>query len=129
MTLKKSKLAHAVILSSLLVLGMPVRSQEGPVSPRDIKLTWIDKTVVGTLAAGPSAGKSIEMAMKSDGTVAINGAVTDVGTWRLSDQGYCATWKKIRAGQERCFTVIRKGNYQEVKNLDGSLSATITEIR
>ena len=69
------------------------------------------------------------MHLKSDNSAEIVGAIVDTGTWRLSDSGYCATWKKIRAGQERCFTVIRKGAEQHVFNPDGSLSTIVTQVR
>jgi len=67
--------------------------------------------------------------MNPDGTALVSGAAVDTGTWRLSEQGYCATWKKIRSGLERCFTIMRKGTDLEVINPDGTLSTTINEIR
>ena len=85
--------------------------------------------MVGTIQGGQLSGKTIEIHMKSDGTTDIGGAIADTGSWRLSDSGYCATWKKIRAGQERCFTVIRKGAELHVFNPDGSINTVVTQIR
>ena len=104
-------------------------AQDVTVTPQEIQASWVGKTVVGTLATGSLAGKSIDFNLNPDGSATLSGALLDSGTWRLSDQGYCITWKKIRAGQERCFTVVRKGAEQQVFNPDGSLSTTITQIR
>ena len=109
--------------------GMPVGAQDGRLSPQDIQAAWVGKTVVGIIGSGPSAGNSIEFKMNADGTAAVSGAAVDTGTWRLSELGYCATWKKIRSGQERCFTVIRKGSEQQVINPDGSVNTKLTQIR
>ena len=108
---------------------MPAQAQDVALTPQDIKVTWIDKTIVGVIQAGPLAGKTIEMHLKSDGSADIAGAIADVGTWRLSDSGYCATWKKIRSGQERCFTVVQKGSEQHVFNPDGSINTVISQLR
>ena len=67
--------------------------------------------------------------MNADGTAAVSGAAVDSGTWRLSENGYCATWKEIRGGQERCFAIIRKGAEQHVSNPDGSLSTKVMQTR
>jgi hypothetical protein len=70
------------------------------------------------------------MRMEADGKASLTaGNTSDNGTWRISENGYCTTWKTIRAGQERCFTVVRSGNAFEVMNPDGSLSGQFTSIR
>lgn len=120
------------LLPALAAFGLltgGVQAQDISLSSDDIKVQWMDKTIVGTLVGGPLAGKSIEMHMKADGSLSINGAVTDTGTWRLPGQGYCATWTKIRAGQERCFTVVRKGADTLIVNPDGSVSTLISAVR
>ena len=91
--------------------------------------SWPMKTVVALIGGGPSAGKTIELKLNVDGSAELGGSLSDTGTWRLSDKGYCATWKKIRAGQERCFTVVRKGSDMQVFNPDASLNSTVTQIR
>jgi hypothetical protein len=120
--------AHLITLSAL-ALWPVAHAQDVNISPQEIKATWSDKAINGVIQGGPLAGKSIEMHLKSDSSADIGGAITDTGTWRLSDSGYCATWKKIRAGQERCFTVIRKGTEQHVFNPDGSLNSIVTQVR
>lgn len=130
MTLKTlASPTKVALLLAVLTQSSFTLAQDGAMSPQAIESTWVGKTVIGTIGGGPLAGKPMQLNMNRDGSITIDGAVVDAGTWRLSDQGYCATWKKIRAGQERCFTVARKGKEQVVSNPDGSLSATVTEIR
>ena len=100
-------------------------AQEVAVTPKEIQDQWVGKTLVGVTANG---GK-VTMMLKADGAAELWGAVNDVGTWRVSDTGYCTTWKKIRAGQERCFTTRRSGTNITVLNPDGSVSGTFTDIK
>jgi len=117
------KFATAVFFS--IILG-PAYAQEQPVMPKEIQDTWVGKTLVGTTANGAPA----TVRLLPDGTASLAaGSTNDMGTWRLSEQGYCTTWKNIRAGQERCFTVRRVGTKMSVFNPDGSLSGQFTEIR
>jgi hypothetical protein len=104
----------------------PAYAQELPVVPKEIQDTWVGKTLVGRTANGAPATLKLE----PDGTASVAaGSTNDTGTWRLSEQGYCTTWRVIRAGQERCFTVRRAGARMAVFNPDGSLSGQFTEIR
>jgi hypothetical protein len=101
-------------------------AQERPVTPKEIEDTWIGKSLVGTTPNGAPA----LVKLQADGSAAVSaGSTNDTGTWRISDQGYCTTWKTIRAGQERCFTVRRDGVKMTVFNPDGSVSGYFTEIR
>lgn len=126
--LQSSFLGACLALSAFVTVSSAM-AQDVTLTPQEIKESWVGKTVVGTLAAGSLAGKSIDFNLNPDGSAILAGALSDSGTWRLSEQGYCITWKKIRTGQERCFTVVRKGAEQQVFNPDGSLSTTITQIR
>ena len=127
-TLQHPFIGACMALSALVTLSS-ASAQDVTLTPQEIQASWVGKTVVGTLPAGSLAGKSIDFNLNPDASATLGGALSDSGTWRLSEQGYCVTWKKIRAGQERCFTVVRKGAEQQVFNLDGSLSTTITQIR
>jgi hypothetical protein len=110
----------------LFIVFAPVHAQEQPVTPKEIQETWVGKTLVGTTANGAPATVRLE----PDGTASLTaGSTNDTGTWRLSEQGYCTTWRSIRAAQERCFTVRRIGTTMSVFNPDGSLSGQFTEIR
>ena len=119
----------ATAATATLLIGSIALAQDSSMSSEEIRSAWIGKTVTGTIAAGPFAGKDIDLLMKPDGTATVSGATSDTGTWRLPGQGYCATWAKIRAGQERCFTVVRKGTDTLVLNPDGSVSTAIKSVR
>ena len=114
---------------SLLALSPPSHAQDTAMTPQEIQATWAGKTVSAKIGAGPSVGKVVELELKADGSAQLGGALLDNGAWRLSDKGYCATWKKIRAGQEGCFTVVRKGSRLQVFNPDSSLNSIVTAIK
>ena len=114
---------------SLLALSPASHAQDTAMTPQEIQAAWIGKTVSAKIGAGPSVGKVVELELKADGSAQLGGALLDSGAWRLSEKGYCATWKKIRAGQEGCFTVVRKGSELHVLNLDGSLNSIVTAIK
>ncbi len=108
-----------VVLYTVLTLAGTADSQEQAVAPQFIKETWVGKPMLGATAAGAPA----RLVLAADGTASISaGATNDTGTWRISEQGYCTTWKTIRAGQERCFTVRRANDRFNVFDPDGSLS-------
>jgi hypothetical protein len=108
-----------------LMAGTCALAQDGPVSPKDIQ-GWVDKDLVGVTANGAP----VLMRLASDGKASLSaGNTRDTGTWRLSDAGYCTTWANIRAGQERCFTVVRAGTVFKVANPDGSPSGQFTQIK
>ncbi len=101
-------------------------AEDVPVGAKEIESTWIGKELMGTNARGTD----LFLKLQADGTATVKaGNTSDSGNWRLSDDGYCATWQKIRAGQEACFTVTRSGNTFKVMNKDGSLSGYINSMR
>ena len=115
--------AIPALLATVLI---PAQAQEQPVTPKEIQDTWVGRTMVGTTASGAPA----TVRLQADGAASLAaGSTNDTGTWRLSEQGYCTTWNRIRAGQERCFTVRRIGATMSVFNPDGSLSGQFTEIK
>lgn len=118
---------QALSVAAIAVLGvLPVIAFGQTLGPKEIQEAWVGKTLNGTTGAG----RSFVMKFSPDGTIEISGdAANDTGTWRLSDNGYCATWKQIRAGTERCFTVLRYGNGEmRVNNPDGSVAAHVQKI-
>lgn len=119
--------ATVLVALSLWFLPLPgVLAQEGTVSAKELQETWVGKELTGTTAAGAKAS----MRLEPDGKATISaGNTIDSGTWRISESGYCTTWKTIRAGQERCFTVVRTGSTFKVMNPDGSLSGQFTAIK
>ncbi len=117
---------NVAITAFVAAVSVPAFAQEQPVAPKEIQDSWVGKVLIGTTANGASA----TLKLQPDGTASVAaGSTNDVGTWRLSDQGYCTTWKNIRSGQERCFTVRRVGTKMTVFNPDGSISGQFTEVR
>jgi hypothetical protein len=114
-------------LSACLVLCvLPTYAQEQTVTPKEIQDTWVGRTLTGT----SSSGAPVTMRIQPDGTASVSaGSTSDTGNWRISEQGYCTTWKAIRAGQERCFTAKQVSGRVTVFNPDGSVSGYFTEIK
>ena len=113
----------AMVLSSLV---MQAQAQEVPVTGKEIQDNWVGKTLLGTTAKGAP----VTMKLLADGTATLLvGSTNDSGAWRASENGYCTTWKTIRAGEERCFTTRRSGSTVTVLNPDGSVSGQFHEFK
>ncbi len=114
----------AVLASGLCLLNFAV-AQDSPMSPDEIKQTWVDKKV---FSRAPS-GAFMDFYIRSNGSAEVTAANwSDTGTWRLSEHGYCTTWKKIRPGSERCFTVMKQGTSVVVLNPDQSVAAEVLKV-
>lgn len=119
---------EAVVIALSLFAGCVTSAlaQNGPVPAKEIQDTWVGKDLTGTTASGAQA----KMRLEPDGKASVSaGNTSDTGTWRISESGYCTTWKRIRAGQERCFTVAIAGAAFKVMNPDGSLSGQFNAIK
>jgi len=117
---------NGALFATVAFATMTASAQDVAVTAKEIQDTWIGKELVGTTASGAN----VTMRMEPDGKASLTaGNTSDSGTWRISDTGYCTTWKTIRAGQERCFTVARAGNAFKVMNPDGSLSGQFASIK
>lgn len=120
----KPQLFRALPLLALLAWSA-AHAQDVAVPAKELQDTWAGKLLTGTTAAGAKTA----MRLEPDGQASLSaGNTRDTGTWRLSETGYCTTWKNIRAGQERCYTVLRSGMVFKVMNPDGSLSGQFTGI-
>lgn len=112
----------AAVIAAVSLFAAPFGSalaQVVPVSGKEIQDTWVGKELTGTTASGAN----VTMRLEPDGKASLTaGRTSDTGTWRIAENGYCTTWKTIRAGQERCFTVAREGATFKVMNPDGSPS-------
>lgn len=115
-----------LITALVLLLSALAHAQEQPVTAKEIQDEWVGRTLVG---ATPS-GAPVTMKFQADGSVSLTaGPTSDSGTWRLVENGYCTTWKTIRAGQERCFSARRDGTKVTVWNPDGSVSGYFTSVK
>ena len=114
----------AVVVFALFGMTASV-AQDSLMTPNEIKAAWVDKKV---FSRSPTGGL-FDFFLFSNGSAEVAGSSWhDSGTWRLSDNGYCTTWKKIRAGVERCFTVVKKGSTVVVFNPDNSVAAEVLKI-
>ena len=101
-------------------------SQDKPMTGQEIQDQWAGRELVGNA----TTGARLFLRLEKDGTATVAaGNLNDTGTWRTHDNGYCATWVKIRAGEERCFTVIKSGSTYKVLNPDGSVSGIIHAVK
>jgi hypothetical protein len=117
---------RAAVLCALALSGGIVAAQDGPVTPAELKEKWVDKTLSITFPNRYDA----KLLLRSDFSMQISGGYNDVGKWRWNEPlGYCATWNNLRAREERCLTVTRKGTEYQVFNPDGTLNGTVTGIR
>ena len=118
-----SALMGAVVASILMA---PVAfAQDQAMTGEQVKAALVGKKVFGRSS---SAGL-VDFFMRVDGTADVAvGNMTDTGVWRITDNGYCTTWKKIRPGQERCFTLVKRGDKTLILNPDGSVGTEILRV-
>jgi uncharacterized membrane protein len=116
---------RVILIAALLALPFAVQAQDKPLTPAEIKAAWIGKK----LFARAANGNMLDLHMNSDGSAALTvGNFSDTGTWRLSDSGYCATWKRLREGKEACFTAVRRGSSVYILNADQSINGEILRV-
>lgn len=94
-----------------------------PIGQAEVQRELVGKVWKVKLPGG--AGSAVEH-FDADGTVQITGGLNDSGTWRLWEKGYCTTWRQMRQGAERCFTIDKTpdGQYRIYKP-NGEISMTI----
>ena len=108
----------AIAFGSGLVHAQAVR-----LTPQEVAAAFTGKTLQGKTAAG----QPLKARFEADFTAHVTaGTVASPGTWRLSDQGYCAAWKALRQGAESCFHVEREGSLLRIFFEDGRLSSEVT---
>jgi hypothetical protein len=112
---KESSMKTAIIILAGLAATSLVMANDF-LKPNQIQSLLVGKKVVAQIGNGPM----LDFQMNADLTTTTSAAGGDVGKWRLSDDGYCITWKKIRAGNERCFKVSKMGFGYFIINPDGS---------
>ena len=114
-------LAAALFVSALAC----AHAQDRPLTGEEIRQAWVGKKVF----ARSATGGLMDFHMQADNTAQVSvGNLNDTGTWRTTDKGYCASWKTIRAGQERCFSVVMRGSTLYVLNPDNSINAEVLRV-
>jgi hypothetical protein len=101
--------AIASVAASVLVAGVATGRAADRLKPDEIKTTFF--TGQPFTASTPGSGVKYTMTFTADGNmmrtpVGKSGAKGE-GTWKLSRDGYCTTWKGSKAA---CFTVIPSGD-------------------
>ena len=102
-------------IAGFAVAGVVAAFTVGPVfgappvklSPSDIQTALFNGQPF--TAATPSAGAKFRMTFFPDGKIKrqpIGSGKKAEGTWKLSNDGFCRTWK---GGKEECFTVAPAG--------------------
>ena len=86
----------------------------------------IQSDIVGHSMLGKNPqGQTFDFKMFVDGTMKTESFGGDKGVWRLSKDGYCATWERLRGGKEACFQVSKPLLNYLVHNPDGSVTTVI----
>ncbi len=90
--------SHVVMFVALQFVVAAQAIGAGPtISLKEIEDAWVGKSAVGT----NGAGAPMTLKLQSDGTASVTyGKNYDTGVWRLSEEGFCAKWRAIRAGEE-----------------------------
>ena len=78
----------------VLLAAGAAHAQPAPVAPAEIRDQWTGRTLAGRTPTGAA----VAMTFGADGKATLSGAASDAGTWRVSDDGYCTTWLRIRHG-------------------------------
>lgn len=91
-----------------------------------LKPDQIQNLLAGKKVLGQAGnGAMIEFQMNADFTATTSTAGGDTGKWRLSEDGYCTSWTKIRQGTEACFKISKVGANYFVMGPDGSRSRLV----
>ena len=114
-----------VVLAALSGCLAPVE-QGTEMTPKQISTDLVGKSWSGKMSNGSPTTQTVN----ADGTITIAGGLNDKGRWRMSDNGYCVTWNRMRHGVEGCYIVERtpSGHYV-VRRADGQLVMTVTSIQ
>jgi hypothetical protein len=103
------------VIASLAAGGLVAAFTVAPVfaaPPAKLAPSDIQKTLFNGqpfTASTPSAGAKFKMTFTADGKIKrqpIGSGKKSDGTWKLSNDGFCRTWK---GGKEECFTVAPAG--------------------
>ena len=114
---------HILTFITCLLLAAGAQANDF-LKPEEIKSLLVGKKILARF----SSGAVFDFQMNEDNTTSTSLGGGDVGKWRLSDDGYCTSWVKIRKGAEVCVRVSKRsfGQYVVVYP-DGSL-VLITRI-
>ncbi|HYF42032.1 MAG TPA: hypothetical protein VEA35_06240 [Ramlibacter sp.] len=100
-----NRMASAVLAVGIMVFSPWAIAQDEVLTGDQIKAAWSGKK----LFIRSTTSGLLDLSLHADGTAAFSvGNFSDTGTWRTTDNGYCAKWQKLRQGAEACFKVIKR---------------------
>jgi uncharacterized membrane protein len=108
-----------------VVQATGVQAQDEIWTGEQIRAAWSGKKI---FSRSPTAGL-VEVRFNADGTAHVSaGGGSDSGTWRVTDKGYCLKWKQMRAGEERCFGVVKRGDKVLTLGPDGAVTSEVIRV-
>jgi hypothetical protein len=121
----------ALAASSLLCVIASAYAEDARMTPDEIKNAWVGKKLLLEVPTNLTLSQYVhaDLYLKTDGSVDLEGnGWGHRGKWRLSDDGYCTTYKTLRNGQERCFTVVKNGSTASIVNPDRSVASRVVKV-
>jgi hypothetical protein len=122
-TTGKIRAGLIAVLAALVGCAGPVEHGTA-MTPQQISSDLVGKSWSGKLYNGSPT----TWVVNADGTASIEGGLNDSGHWRMSDDGYCVTWNRMRQGKEGCYIVERTPSGHYVIRREGKLIMTVTSV-
>jgi len=95
------------VAGALLLAGSSLAAPPSKLSPNDIKATFFNGQ---PFIAATTSNIKFKMTFSADGKmkrVPASGGAKGEGTWKLSKDGFCSSWK---GAKETCYTVVAAGD-------------------
>jgi len=105
---KAMHLSGAILATAALLVGIAAANAATRLAPNEIQATFFNAQ---PFTASTPSNIKFTMVFKPDGKVTREpqgkSGVKGDGTWKLSKDGFCTTWKGSKAN---CFTVVSVGD-------------------
>ena len=98
------------ILLTALVLGFSASGALAAMSAAEVEKKIIGKSFKFQTTSGATGKVKHSKGGKSRLSNTNFDPSRDSGTWRMKGNRHCVSWKKIRGGEEKCFTYTDTGN-------------------
>jgi hypothetical protein len=98
----------AIAFAPVAFAPIAMAAQPGALAPEEIQTTFFTGQ---PFTASTTSNVKFKMTFAADGTMkrqpAAGGGAKGEGTWKLSKEGFCTTWKGSRTS---CFVVVKAGD-------------------